>query len=129
MLGRADGRMRKVQWYRGPSAIALLLIGAPCTKTRTVVVEESVATTLATRVLGRDGSSVQLAGAPKVGGVPPVRLRALVLKVMSLPVPATIKPPVVRLEVITTSVPATPKAESRPMKTVSGVAVTVGVGV
>ena len=66
--GGVPGKMSNAQEYRSPSGIGELLIGGPWTNTRTVVVVEVVATTLATRVFPRAGLTAQFAGS---------RLRAL----------------------------------------------------
>lgn len=57
------------------------MFGGPCTKMRTVCVDGVEPTTLAVRVLVSDGFRTQ--------SVTGFRLRARLLYVMSLPVPAT----------------------------------------
>ena len=91
--------MPKVQVYSGPSGIAVLFIGGPCTNTVTVVVSGVVLTIVAVRILPKLGLTTQFAG---------LRVSTVFGNVKSFPVPATRRPFLTRLVVTDTLPPARP---------------------
>jgi len=119
--GDVPGRIPNVHVYRGPSGIGLLFSTVACTNTRTVLVVGFIATMLAVSVLPVSaGLSTQSAG---------FKLRAVLGKVTSFPVPATGNPVLIKPVTTSTVPPASPMSVPMSMWTSTGVAVTVGVSV